>query len=121
MGKLVWMMKQVRTWLVGITLWVGHTPTVGAGPIGPDFTAVSEAVLPTTVHIRIERGPLISAGIQQMTRDYALPVPKHDSQQVAQSTGSGVIFDERGLVLTNHHVINGATEIRLTLHDQRSF
>ena len=90
-------------------------------PIGPDFVRLSEAVLPTTVHIRIERGPLISSGIQQMARDYSLPVPRQTTEGVRQSTGSGVIFDDRGLVLTNHHVINGAKEIRVTLYDQTSF
>ena len=82
MGKLVLMTKHARIWLMGITLMFGHLSSVRASPIGPDFTDVSSMVLPTTVHIRIERGPLISAGIQQMARDYALPVPRHDSQSV---------------------------------------
>jgi serine protease DegQ len=35
------------------------------------------------------------------------------------SAGSGVIVDaERGLVLTNHHVVDNATAIRITLSDQ---
>ena len=38
-----------------------------------------------------------------------------------QPTGSGVIVDaERGLVLTNHHVIQNATEIEVTLSDGRA-
>jgi len=115
------MLIRFPLWCACLAFMLAYFPPAAAEPIGPDFTSVSEAVLPTTVHIRVERGPLISAGIQQMARDYALPVPKNGSQTHRQSTGSGVIFDERGLVLTNHHVINGAQEIRLTLYDQTNF
>jgi Do/DeqQ family serine protease len=39
-----------------------------------------------------------------------------------QGAGSGVIVDaEQGLILTNHHVVDGATEILVTLNDQREF
>ncbi len=92
-----------------------------ATPPGPDFTALSAEVLPTTVHIRVERGAIIAAGIQQMARDYALPTPRQTNGQVQTSTGSGVIMSEDGLVLTNHHVINGAQRVLVTLVDQRAY
>jgi serine protease DegS len=41
-------------------------------------------------------------------------------QQVQTSLGSGVILSAQGLVLTNHHVIDGADEIQIMLHDGRS-
>ena len=37
------------------------------------------------------------------------------------SLGSGVIVDPAGLVVTNHHVIEGADEIRVVLSDGREF
>jgi len=44
------------------------------------------------------------------------------SPTVSQSLGSGVIVDARkGWVITNHHVIEDADEITVTLRDQRSF
>jgi serine protease Do len=104
-----------------VALCLACTRSFASESIGPDFADLSEAVLPTTVHIRVERGALISAGIQQMARDYDLPVPRSGRQTVQQSTGSGVIFDAQGLILTNHHVINGAQSIRVTLFDQRVF
>ena len=43
-------------------------------------------------------------------------------QQFRQSgLGSGVIIDEKGYILTNEHVINGASEIEVTLSDGRKF
>ncbi len=41
--------------------------------------------------------------------------------RVEQSLGSGVIVDAAGLVVTNNHVIEGATEILVALADRRQF
>jgi serine peptidase DegS len=40
-------------------------------------------------------------------------------QRVEASLGSGVVVDDTGLVVTNHHVIDGAREIRVQLSDGR--
>lgn len=37
------------------------------------------------------------------------------------SLGSGVIIDPQGLIVTNHHVVKGATEIRVILADRREY
>jgi len=48
---------------------------------------------------------------------------RDDSGTVTQvrGVGSGVIFDRRGYVVTNHHVIDGAREITVSLTDGRAF
>ncbi len=38
-----------------------------------------------------------------------------------ESDGSGTIFSTDGYILTNHHVINGANSVRVTLFDGSSF
>ncbi len=42
-------------------------------------------------------------------------------QRVQQSLGSGVILDPNGLIVTNRHVIQGATEMTVVLSDRREF
>jgi S1-C subfamily serine protease len=39
-------------------------------------------------------------------------------EEVPQGTGSGFVWDRRGDVVTNFHVIQGASAARVTLHDQ---
>ncbi len=38
-----------------------------------------------------------------------------------QSAGSGVILDTNGYIVTNNHVVEGATQITVTLSDRREF
>jgi Do/DeqQ family serine protease len=48
-------------------------------------------------------------------------VPGGGINQVQRSLGSGVIVDPSGLIVTNVHVIAGATEIKVALADKREF
>jgi len=41
--------------------------------------------------------------------------------RVQRSTGSGVIVDSEGLVVTNQHVIEGMTDVKVALSDKREF
>ena len=42
------------------------------------------------------------------------------AEQQRQGLGSGVIIDANGYILTNHHVIDGAEQIKVDLYDNRS-
>ena len=42
-------------------------------------------------------------------------------EQVQRALGSGVIVDAGGLVMTNNHVIEGASEVKIALADKREF
>ncbi|SNZ08332.1 DegQ family serine endoprotease [Cohaesibacter gelatinilyticus] len=43
------------------------------------------------------------------------------SKRIERSLGSGVIVAESGVVVTNHHVIAGATEVRVALANRQEF
>jgi serine protease Do len=87
----------------------------------PIVTAV-KLVAPATVNItstqRVQ-GPNPFFGdplFDQFFERFRDPRPR-----TAQSLGTGVIIDEHGHVLTNEHVLAGATETRITLSDGREF
>jgi Do/DeqQ family serine protease len=45
----------------------------------------------------------------------------HPGGQTAESLGSGVLIDPSGLVVTNYHVIEGMTDVKVALADRREF
>ena len=38
-----------------------------------------------------------------------------------EGQGSGIVLDRKGLIVTNNHVIDGASQVRVTLKDGRTF
>ena len=46
--------------------------------------------------------------------------PRHRTER-EDSLGSGVIISPDGYILTNNHVVDGATDVRVTLSDKREF
>ncbi|BCA54392.1 putative periplasmic serine endoprotease DegP-like [Nitrospira sp. KM1] len=49
------------------------------------------------------------------------PMPPGPHGRPDQSAGSGVILDANGFIVTNNHVVEGATQITVTLSDRREF
>jgi len=86
--------------------------------------SVTEAVKrvgPAVVNIDTTSAPSPSEGGLPAGLRRLLGVP--DEQPMPrQGKGSGSIIDgKRGLVLTNNHVVQGATQIQVTLPDKRTF
>ncbi|MEW6689996.1 MAG: trypsin-like peptidase domain-containing protein, partial [Pseudomonadota bacterium] len=69
--------------------------------------AVFESASPSTVHVTT---------LETVRNLFSL-----DVFQVPRGTGSGFVWDERGHVVTNFHVIQGASGARVTLADQTSW
>jgi serine protease DegS len=60
---------------------------------------------------------LPAMGIEQF---FGGPVQPRYRQRVQNALGSGVLVDAKGHIVTNNHVIEGATQIRVQLADGRS-
>lgn len=99
-------------------------------PLGPDGSPATglapmlERVVPgvvnisTRARIRMRENPLLSDPF--FRRFFDLPnIPR---ERESQSVGSGVIVDAaKGYIITNHHVIDKADEVAVTLRDGRRF
>jgi len=93
---------------------------------GDDDNAVTQAVKlvgPAVVNIDTTSAPPVAspAGLPEGLRRF-FGLPPEETPVPRQGKGSGMIIDsERGLVLTNNHVVEGATQIRVNLPDKRSY
>jgi serine protease DegQ len=100
--------------------WPFKTDSSDRPTLAPLLRDVTPAVvnISVTAQARVAPNPLMNDPF--FRRFFELP---DRSQSVPQrSAGSGVIVDaDSGYVLTNHHVIDGADEITVTLADRRQF
>ncbi|MBC6904145.1 DegQ family serine endoprotease [Saccharophagus sp. K07] len=99
-------------------------PSVDAsGNALPSLAPMLKNVNPAVVNIatytkREVNNPLLSDPFFR----HFFNIPEQRQTQRQRSAGSGVIVDAaKGTVITNHHVINGADEIQVVLHDGRTF
>ncbi len=91
----------------------------------PGVADMLEQVTPAVVNISVQghqdlpQNPLLNDPF--FRRFFEMPEGQQQPQQrETQSVGSGVIIDsEKGYVLTNHHVVNDADSISVTLQDRR--
>jgi serine protease Do len=88
------------------------------------FADVAAAVTPAVVRIQTERSrPEAGRGLRDRMRDMydRLPENHPDPFSPGISGGTGVLVSPEGLILTNAHVISGASRITVTLADKRVF
>src|SRR5262250_829821 len=84
------------------------------------FAPVVKRVAPAVVNVYAARivannNPFLA---DPFFRQFFGAVPR---EQVERALGSGVILDSAGLIVTNNHVIEGASQVKVALADKREF
>ena len=94
-------------------------PASVGGQAMPSLAPMLARVTPAVVSVHAKQRVRVSPfGNDPMFRRM---FPELSQERINESMGSGVIVDAaKGLVLTNHHVIEGADEVSITLADGRT-
>jgi Do/DeqQ family serine protease len=117
---------RIQIQILWASLLIVLATTVGAalpsdidGQPMPSLAPLVKKVAPAVVNIRVSQTVDAQAqyGDEMFRRFFGLPESPGGSREVA-SAGSGVIVDAtNGYILTNHHVVAGADQIQISLHD----
>jgi Do/DeqQ family serine protease len=91
------------------------------------YAPVAKAVSPAVVNVyasrvvpqrRVRAFPFEDPLLQEF---FGRQMPSQPRERLQRSLGSGVIVDSAGLIVTNNHVIEGMTDVRVSLADQREY
>lgn len=121
-------------WAVQPALGQSQDPKAILRAIEEAFVSVAERVMPAVVNVSVvpKRGGASGEpgqpgqpeerfreyfGPELFERFFRRPPPREE----VRTSGSGVIVDPQGYILTNNHVIERAAEIQVRLSDQRKF
>ena len=85
----------------------------------PSLAPMLKKVTPAVVSVHTKQRVRVNSPFgddPMFRRIFGIP-----EERISESLGSGVIVDaQRGLILTNHHVIEGADDVSVTLNDGRT-
>ena len=99
----------------------------------PDFTNIVEENMPAVVIVNATRAVSSSNGQNQFQTPPGMPDEFNDlfkkffdenqrsPERRAPSSGSGFILSTDGYIMTNHHVVNGASKILILTNDKSSY
>ena len=98
------------------TVFSPTNKTLNAAEMATDFTVAAEKTIHAVVHVKNT-----SIRTQKTRRDLFFGLGNGERKYEQVGTGSGVIISADGYVVTNNHVIDGATELEITLNNKKKY
>ncbi|MGM9787048.1 MAG: Do family serine endopeptidase [Candidatus Cryptobacteroides sp.] len=87
----------------------------------PDFTYAAESAVDAVVYVKVTSTQPSSRQAPNSIFDFFFGYPEGGQQRERVGSGSGVIIREDGYIVTNNHVIDGATKIEVTLNSNQTY
>ena len=88
----------------------------------PDFTYAAESAVDAVVYVKVVSTQTMPQAPSSIL-DFFFGIPQQGVPQQRErvGSGSGVIIREDGYIVTNNHVIEGATNIEVTLNNNQKY
>ncbi len=124
----VWVLKNSSNSNVEIVeKIVERTPSLGAHFTSfeqgsyPDLTYAAENAVRAVVNIEVISEVSMPSGYNPFFDFFGIPQEQGPRKREQRSGGSGVIISTDGYIVTNNHVVDNATKLRVKLNDGRTF
>jgi serine protease Do len=99
------------------TLWSDRPVTVAPATVtAPNWPALAQALKPAVVNVSTKRSPQEAEPLDPFFQQFSGRTPPRHSQR---AMGSGFVINADGYIVTNNHVVDGASEIRVKFADGR--
>ena len=87
----------------------------------PDLTYAAENAVKAVVNIEVISEVAVHSGYNPFLDFFGIPQQPGMQKREQRSGGSGVIITTDGYIVTNNHVVENSTKLRVKLNDGRTF
>ena len=96
-------------------------PAKGAADLSTAIVQVAQHAIPAVVHIEVTQAQTVTSPLLPFENDpffrrfFGAPEAPRKFKRELKGLGTGMIMDSKGHILTNNHVVGGATKIQVLL------
>ncbi len=121
-------MSQIKTTLISLILIFNFSTISNSQNVPETFADLAEKLIPSVVNISTTQTVVTRSNpfpnfqfppgspFEDMFKEFGTPQERQSS-----ALGSGFIIDEKGIVVTNNHVIEGAEDIVVQVNGEKKF